>query len=103
LIEFANSAEGQRIIAASGRTVPSLREVAESDAFLDPSVRPARSDVFLEGIAELRAVPVIPAWVDIEELAGDELERAFYGMATVDEAIHQMIARTTPFFRGAEG
>jgi multiple sugar transport system substrate-binding protein len=102
-IEFANSAEGQRIIAGSGRTVPSLRAVAESEAFLDPAVKPARSDVFLDGIADLRAVPVIPGWVDVEELAGHELERAFYGLTSVDEAIRQMIARTTPFFRGAEG
>ena len=46
-IEFANSAEGQTIIAASGRTVPSLKAVAESPAFLDPNAKPARSDVFL--------------------------------------------------------
>ena len=37
-------------------------------------------------------------WVDIEEVAGDELERAFYGQATVDEAISAMISRTLPFF-----
>ena len=35
-IEFANSAEGQGIIATTGRTVPSLTAVAESPAFLDP-------------------------------------------------------------------
>ncbi|NJN54529.1 MAG: extracellular solute-binding protein [Anaerolineae bacterium] len=32
-IEFANSAEGQTIVAQSGRTVPSLISVAESAAF----------------------------------------------------------------------
>ena len=36
LIEFANSAEGQTLMAGTGRTVPSLRQVAESPAFLDP-------------------------------------------------------------------
>ena len=43
------------------------------------------------------------AWVDIEELTGDELERAFYGQASVDEAIEAMITRTLPFFAGEEG
>ena len=47
--------------------------------------------------------PLMPTWVDIEELAGDELERAFYGQASVDEAISSMISRTLPFFAGAEG
>ena len=102
-IEFANSPEGQAIVAETGRTVPSLIAVAESAAFLDPEARPAHSSIFLETIPILRAVPLMPTWVDIEELAGDELERAFYGQASVDEAISSMISRTLPFFAGAEG
>jgi ABC-type glycerol-3-phosphate transport system substrate-binding protein len=42
-MEFALGPEGQRITAQSGRTVPSLKEVAESNAFLDPSAEPANS------------------------------------------------------------
>lgn len=102
-IEFANSPEGQTTIAGSGRTVPSLIEVAESEAFLDPAARPGNSAVFLETIPDLRGVPVMAGWVDVEEVAGDELERAFYGQATVDEAIEAMITRTLPFFAGEEG
>ncbi len=102
-IEFANAPVGQAIIAATGRTVPSLIDVAESPAFLDPEARPANSAVFLETIPMLRGVPVMAAWVDIEELTGDELERAFYGQASVDEAISAMITRTLPFFAGEEG
>lgn len=102
-IEYANSAEGQAIVARSGRTVPSLIEVARSSAFLDPAAKPASSSVFLDSIPQLRAVPVTAAWVEVEELAGDELERAFYGRATVDEAIEAMIRRTLPMFAEEEG
>ncbi len=102
-IEYANSPEGQAIVARSGRTVPSLMEVAQSTAFLDPAAKPASSSVFLETIPQLRAVPVTASWVEVEELAGDELERAFYGVATVDEAIEAMITRTLPLFAEAEG
>ena len=102
-IEYANSPQGQAIVAESGRTVPSLIEVASSDAFLDPSVAPANSAVWLETVDSLRTVPVMAAWVDIEELTGDELERAFYGQAPVDEVIDSMITRTAPFFAGEEG
>jgi multiple sugar transport system substrate-binding protein len=101
-IEFANSAEGQSIIARSGRTVPSLVEVSQSDAFLDPTAKPANSQVFLSSLSSIRAVPVIPGWVDVEELAGEELERAFYGNATVDEAIAAAITSTRPFFGSGE-
>ncbi len=102
-IEFANSPTGQAIVAQSGRTVPSLMEVATSEAFLDPSAAPANSQVWLETVDTLGAVPVMAAWVDIEELTGDELERAFYGQAGVDEVIDAMITRTLPFFAGEEG
>jgi multiple sugar transport system substrate-binding protein len=102
-IEFANSPVGQSIVAESGRTVPSLVEVAASDAFLDPSAAPANSAVWLETADRLRTVPVMATWIDIEEIVGDELERAFYGQATVDEAIDAMVTRTAPFFAGEEG
>ncbi len=93
-IEFANSVEGQTIVAKSGRTVPSLMEVARSDAFLNPTQRPANSKVFLDTLADLRTVPVHPAWAEIETTATDEIERAFYGTAPVDVAFNTMIERT---------
>jgi multiple sugar transport system substrate-binding protein len=102
-IEFANSPAGQAIVAESGRTVPSLIDVASSEAFLDPAADPANSAVWLETVESLRTVPIMAAWVDIEELTADELERAFYGQASVDEAIESMITRTLPFFAGEEG
>ncbi len=101
-IEFANSATGQAIVAASGRTVPSIRSVAESEAFLDPQARPANSQVFLSTLPVIRAVPVMPTWVDIEELASDELEHAFYGQQTVDEAIANAQTLTAPFFSAGD-
>jgi multiple sugar transport system substrate-binding protein len=98
LIEFANASEGQAIIARSGRTVPSIRAVAESPAFLDPQASPRSSRVFIDSIPVIRAVPIIESWADIEDAAGEEIERAFYGNATVDEAIAEAIRRTAPFF-----
>lgn len=98
-IEYANSVAGQTIVAKSGRTVPSLRSVAESEAFLDPSAKPQTSRVFLDVINDIRPVPVMEHWADIEELASAELSRAFYGEATVDEAIRTAEERTLPFFK----
>ena len=54
-IEYANSPEGQATIARSGRTVPSLPAVANSEAFLDPNAKPAHSDAFLSGIRSFGA------------------------------------------------
>jgi len=97
-IEFANSPAGQTILAASGRTVPSLRSVAQSPAFLDSSQRPANSAAFLDGIPSIRATPIMATWVQIENRAGEEIERAFYGEATLAEAIAAAESRTLPYF-----
>lgn len=98
-IEFANSPEGQTLIAGSGRTVPSLMAVAESPAFLDPNVKPANSRVFLDTIPDLVRVPTIATWEEIERVASEELERAFYGDITVAQAADLMFTRTEEYFR----
>ena len=101
-IEFANSAAGQAIIAQSGRTVPSLVTVAQSKAFLDlsrpPANSPANSRVFIDTLPTLRRVPIMSTWVAIEETAGKEIERAFYGHISVEEAANLAINRTQTYF-----
>lgn len=97
-IEYANSVAGQTIIAESGRTVPSLMAVAESAAFLDPTQLPAHSDVWLNTVDSLQLVPVISTWEEIEKVAGEEIERAFYGDITPDEAGRTAVIRTGEYF-----
>ena len=99
LIEFANSVEGQTLMAGTGRTVPSLMRVAESPAFLDPGQLPVSSRVFLDAIPLLRRVPLLPEWPRIEEIASREIERAFYGQVTVPEAAQSAISSTLPYFQ----
>jgi multiple sugar transport system substrate-binding protein len=96
-IEFANSVEGQTIIAKTGRTVPSLKSVAASPAFLDPENKPQSSQVFLDVIPNLRALPVLEVWPDVEETLTQEIQRAYYGQASVDEAIAAAQANTSRF------
>jgi multiple sugar transport system substrate-binding protein len=97
-IEFANSVEGQTILASTGRTVPSLKAVAESAAFLDPNAKPANSRAWLDAIPTIRSVPVTKNWADVEEVFGSELERAFYQGATVADVVKAMIDRSLIFF-----
>lgn len=98
-IEFANSSTGQTILAQSGRTVPSLKVVAESPAFLDPTAKPANSRVFLDTIPDIRAVPIMETWVDIEGMMSEEFEIAFHGGSTLDASIDGAVLRTREFFK----
>jgi multiple sugar transport system substrate-binding protein len=94
-IAFAIGDQGQRITALGGRTVPSLKEVATTPAFLDPSQAPTRSQVFLDGIPVIRRTPVIPTWPEIEDVAEEILTRMFYEPGySVDRGIREIDEQT---------
>lgn len=98
-VEFANSAAGQTILAQTGRTVPSLRSLAESPVFLDPQAKPTNSQAFLDAIPHIRSLPIMATWGDIESIVSTELQSAFYGDTTLDEAIDAAERRSAEFFR----
>jgi multiple sugar transport system substrate-binding protein len=101
-VEFALGAEGQRIVARTGRTVPSLRAVAESPAFLDPAAKPRNSRVFLEAIPTIRRVPTISTWPEIEDAAEGILENGMYLGTPVDKVVADLDRTTRPMFARAE-
>ncbi len=90
LVAFAVGQQGQTIAALSGRTVPSLRKVADSPAFLDPSRDPASSQVFLDAIPVIRQTPVTPSWPEIEDIAEEQLTRAFYDGGDVGKYLDEI-------------
>ncbi|MFT7583736.1 MAG: multiple sugar transport system substrate-binding protein [Cellvibrionaceae bacterium] len=95
-IRFAVSAEGQTILAQTGRTVPSLRALAESDVFLDPNLQPEASQIWLDGVNHLNLVPIHPNWIQIEEMASAEIEQAFYGRITPEMALERISSKIAP-------
>jgi multiple sugar transport system substrate-binding protein len=101
-IEFALGPEGQRITAQAGRTVPSLRSIADSDAFLDPAAPPLHSEVFLDQIPRLRALPVVSTWAEIEDFANGIIEEAYYGGGRALEVAVELTIQTRALFARAE-
>ncbi len=98
-MEYANSAEGQTFIAQTGRTVPSIRAIAETPVFLDPSAKPTNNQVFLDAIPSIRSTINIDTTEQIEAIVNNELKRAFYGQATVAEAVAVAQTRTVELFK----
>jgi multiple sugar transport system substrate-binding protein len=101
-IEFANSPEGQRIVARTGRTVPSLKSVSRSNAFLDPAAKPRNSHVFLDGIATIRRVPTVSTWPEIEDAAEGILENGLYLGQSAQQVAGEVDRVTRPIFARAE-
>jgi multiple sugar transport system substrate-binding protein len=89
-------------VAETGRTVPSLRSVAESEAFLDPTAKPANSGVFLDTIPFIRRVPTISTWPEIEDVAGGILEGGFFEGVDVEDVARQLNDQTREIFARAE-
>ncbi|MEP7199502.1 MAG: sugar ABC transporter substrate-binding protein [Chloroflexota bacterium] len=96
-VEFANASDGQNVIVKSGRTVPSLKAVAESPAFLNVAP-PTNNKVYLDMAPNIRRVPITTNWVEVEDTFNKEIKRAFYGDATVAEAAKAAVAGTTEYF-----
>jgi multiple sugar transport system substrate-binding protein len=101
-VEYALGPVGQRILASSGRTVPSLEAVAESPAFLDPAKKPRNSRVFLAGIPTIRRLPVISTWPEIEDATEGIFENGMYLGTPVQQVAQQAIEATRPIFARAE-
>jgi multiple sugar transport system substrate-binding protein len=101
-VEYANSEAGQRIVAHTGRTVPSLKSVARSKDFLDPALAPRHSEVFLDGIPYVRRVPTVSTWPEIEDATAGILENAMYLGKPVDEVVRELDAATRPLFARGE-
>ena len=97
---YAVAGEGARVLAESGRTVPSLRSLAESPAFLDPDKPPRSARVFLEVIPSLRRLPSVATWNETESRAGDTIEQLLAGRTTVDAAVDEIDRETAVALAG---
>ena len=100
-VEFANSFGGQEILARSGRTVPSRRDVATSEAFLRPDEPPARARVFIDVVPTIRSVPHTASWARVEAQADSILTELYYGRVEREEGIELLLATTEPLFDGS--
>jgi len=113
-VEYAAGEEGQRILAETGRIVPALESVADSDVFLAgapaaapasggaaaaPTAQPpASSRVFLDNIPLIRRLPSISTWPEVEDAFNAEFDRAFYAPIDVPAALAAASVNSQPAF-----
>ncbi|RKN37819.1 ABC transporter substrate-binding protein [Micromonospora endolithica] len=103
-LEYAIGEEGQKIIAATGRTVPSHIAVSQSPVFLGPAQPPRSAKVFLDAIPTVRALPTVSTWPEIEDLTYGILENAMHRGDKLDDVVRDLDQQTRPLFaRGENG
>jgi multiple sugar transport system substrate-binding protein len=98
-IEFAASAEGQALLAQAGAIVPAQTVVAHSPAFLNAAARPAHSQVFLDALSYALPLPKLGNWADIQAIADEELQQAFYGQKDIGQALLAVTTRSEEYFK----
>ena len=69
---------------------------------LDPSAKPQNSRVFLDAIPNIRHVPTVSTWPEIEDAIEGELEQGLYEGVPPQEVAEKAIEATTPMFARAE-
>jgi multiple sugar transport system substrate-binding protein len=84
---FAVTGDGARVLAEAGRTVPVLKTLARSGSFLAPDKAPKSSQVYLDQLPGVRALPHSPTWNEAEVVAEEVLAQLFAGKLTLDQAI----------------
>jgi multiple sugar transport system substrate-binding protein len=91
-IEYAGGADGQLLLAETGRTVPSMISVSDSDVFLDgvplaqtgapvepeDALPPANAQVYLDNISVMHRLPTTSTWTEVEDAFNAEFDRSFY-------------------------
>jgi multiple sugar transport system substrate-binding protein len=101
-VEYALGPEGAEVIAKTGRTVPSLKSVAESEAFLDPTQKPKNSQAFLDAVETIKHVPTVSTWPEIEDVTNGLLENGMYLGQPVDKLVTEIDLKTRPLFERGE-
>lgn len=94
LAQYAVGPDGGAVLARSGRTVPSLKSLAESPDFLAPDQDPASSRVFLDVLPDLRRLPNVKQEDEAEEFANDLLGQFFARQADLDATVASIGERT---------
>lgn len=115
-VEYAAGEEGQLVLAETGRIVPALESVAQSDVFLrgvpigsekatpgtgTPGVEarpPAGSRVFTDNVASIRRLPSLSTWPEVEDAFNAEFDRSFYEAIDVPAAVAAATANSREAF-----
>lgn len=111
-VEYAAGEEGQLVLAETGRIVPVLNSVAETDVFLSglpidvanssPTAQPpASSQVFIDNIPNIHRLPTISTWTEVEDAFNAEFDQAFYEPIDIAAAVQTVTENTVPIFERA--
>ncbi|HEY9564207.1 MAG TPA: extracellular solute-binding protein, partial [Nocardioides sp.] len=91
LIAHAVSADSVAEVAKAGYLVPANNEVAEGEAFLQPTQQPANAEVFNASIRDIVMPPLLESMQELEAAVEPSIKRLFYAPVLDLETLTQRI------------
>jgi len=99
-LAYAVSDDAMALLASTGYVVPTNLDVANSDAFLQPTEMPASAAVFPAAIRSIHSLPRVPTWYSVETSTERLIEGLFYN-AVIDplgDRLKAIDAASAPLF-----
>jgi multiple sugar transport system substrate-binding protein len=99
-LAYAVSDDAMALLAATGYVVPTNLDVANSDAFLQPTEMPVSSGVFTSAVRGIHSLPRVPTWTSVEETTARLLTGLFYDpvIDPLDDRLKAIDAASVPLF-----
>lgn len=91
LLKFLCGPDGQRRMAELGLAIPTLRSVAYSPAFVNPKLRPAHDEVYLEQ-AEYARIATTPGYPEWKNNLSKRLDEFLHSGKRMDETLDALEA-----------
>jgi multiple sugar transport system substrate-binding protein len=85
-VKYLTSRPVYDYFAAGGLIIPAYIPAATGKAFLDPTVPPAHSQIFLDALVYARPEPITTNYPEILDVVGPEIEAVMLGHITAQEA-----------------
>jgi multiple sugar transport system substrate-binding protein len=85
-VKYVTSRPVYDYFARGGLIIPGYIPAATGEAFLDPTVPPAHSQIFLDALKYARPEPITTNYPEILDVVGPEIEAVMLGHITAQEA-----------------
>ena len=99
-LAYAVSDDAAALLASTGYVVPTNLDVANSDAFLQPTEQPASAAVFPAAVRSIHSLPRVPTWAGVATSTAQFLDGLFYN-AVIDplgDRLKAIDATSAPLF-----
>ena len=99
-LAYAVSDESSALLAETGYVVPVNLDVANSDAFLQPTQQPAGSSVFVSTVRNIRSFTTVDTWPSVQASTAKLLDGLFYDpvIDPLDGRLKAIDAASAPLF-----